>query len=112
MKTDLQALSSQARIAGYQTAHPDRYFDPNADWRTVAKSSARPASALRELYESRIRTLIGLEVGRPRTVTIAEKKRALYRLVYASRSKFGIELWEDVARRSRERQDEFHLPGV
>jgi three-Cys-motif partner protein len=91
----------------------DRYYDPNADWRRVAKESPNPASALRALYERRMRELIGFEVGRPRTVVRAgTKDGALYRLIYGSRSKKGIAIWDDIARRSRDEQIEMYLPDV
>lgn len=84
----------------------DRYFPPRTDWRSVAKASAHPASALRELYEERMSTLLGFKIGRPKTVSLGP--RPLYRLIFASRSQRGIDIWNDICKRTRGEQ--YELP--
>lgn len=81
-------------------------------WREVAKSSAHPESALRDLYEEQMRTLLGLKVGRPRTINRSGTRMALYRLVFGSRVQKGIDIWEDICRRSRDEQSEMWFGGV
>jgi len=81
-------------------------------WRETAKQAARPATALRALYEEQMRSLIGLEIGRPRTVSRAGTNMALYRLVFGSRSQKGIEIWNDICRRTRGEQYEMFLGDI
>ena len=81
-------------------------------WRNVARENAHAASALRALYEEQMRKLIGLEVGRPRTVWRAGTDVPLYRLIFGSRSKRGITIWDDICRRSRDEQIELPLDGL
>jgi three-Cys-motif partner protein len=84
----------------------DRYFPPGTDWRGVAKASAHPSSALRRLYEERMETLLGFKIGHPKTVSMGQ--RALYRLVFASRNQLGIDIWNDICKRTRGEQ--YELP--
>jgi hypothetical protein len=67
---------------------------------------------LRTLYEEQMRSLIGLEVGRPRTISRAGTNMALYRLVFGSRAQKGIDIWNDICRRTREEQYEMFLGDV
>jgi three-Cys-motif partner protein len=92
----------------------DRCFGaPSAGrWREVATSSAHPASALRELYEQQMRDLLGLRVGRPRTVSRFGTNLPLYRLVFGSRAQKAIDIWGDICRRSRDQQEEMWLQGL
>jgi hypothetical protein len=92
----------------------DRCFGPvgRRVWRDTAKQAARPATALRALYEGQMRSLIGLEVGRPRTVSRAGTNMALYRLVFGSRNQKGIDIWNDICRRTRDEQYEMFLGDV
>jgi three-Cys-motif partner protein len=78
-------------------------------WQRVAMESAHPASALRALYEKQMREMIGLKVGRPRTINRSGTKMPLYRLVFGSRSQRGIDIWDDICRRSRDEQYELPL---
>ena len=84
----------------------DRYFPPRTDWRGVARASAHPASALRRLYEERMETLLGFKIGHTKTVSMGN--RALYRLIFASRKQLGIDIWNDICRRTRGEQ--YELP--
>jgi three-Cys-motif partner protein len=92
----------------------DRCFGPVGmrEWREIARQAAHPESALRALYENQMRSLIGLEVGRPRTVTRTGTKMALYRLVFGSRNQKGIDIWNDICRRTRDEQYEMFLGDV
>ncbi|HET8894906.1 MAG TPA: three-Cys-motif partner protein TcmP [Gaiellaceae bacterium] len=84
----------------------DRYFPPGTDWRSVAKASPHPASALRRLYEERMETLLGFKIGHAKTVSMGN--RALYRLVFGSRDQLGIKIWNDICKRTRGEQ--YELP--
>ena len=89
----------------------DDCFGPKAGWRTVATESKTPASALRHLYEQRIENLLGLYIGRPKTIYRSGTKRALYRLVFASRNKgLAVRVWDDIVRLSRHGEEEFYFP--
>jgi hypothetical protein len=89
----------------------DRCYGRGVDWKTRIQSSAHPAQELRLLYEERLRGL-GLLVGRPKTVSIAQTRRALYRLIFVTRSTLGIKLWNEVLRRPRYgRPEELWLGG-
>ena len=90
----------------------DRCFGP-ADWRAAVRADPRHApSALRALYERQMQRLLGFKIGRAKTVEIAKTRRALYRLVFGSRNKLGIEIWENICRRTPGEQYEMWLPGV
>jgi hypothetical protein len=84
----------------------DRYFPSATDWRSVAAASAHPASALRRLYEEKMEVLLGLKIGHTKTVSMG--RRPLYRLIFASRAKLGIDIWNDICRRTRDEQ--YELP--
>jgi three-Cys-motif partner protein len=86
----------------------DRFFPPRADWRLVATTSAHPASALRRLYEDEMKRLLGLRIGHAKTVSLVGN-RALYRLVFASRKQLGIDIWNDICRRTRDEQIELPI---
>jgi three-Cys-motif partner protein len=92
----------------------DRCFGIGSEerWREVAKASWHPESALRELYEEQMRKLLALKVGRPRTISRFGTKMPLYRLVFGSRSQKGIDIWDDICRRSRDDQYEFPFLGI
>jgi three-Cys-motif partner protein len=90
----------------------DRCFAPGRDWRSVAKASAHPESALRVLYENDMRKLLGFEVGRPQTVVRAGTNLPLYRLVFGSRSRKGIDIWNDICKRKPGEQYELPLLGL
>jgi hypothetical protein len=92
----------------------DRCFGVGSEelWRERAKASGHPESALRELYEEQMRTKLTLKVGRPRTISRFGTNMPLYRLVFGSRSQKGIDIWDDICRRSRDEQIEFPLLDV
>lgn len=88
----------------------DRYFPSGTDWRGIAKASPHPASALRRLYEERMETLLGFKIGHPKTVSMGQ--RPLYRLIFASRNQLGIDIWNDICKRTRGEQYELPLLGL
>ena len=97
---------------GGDGAKLDRCFGP-ADWRAAVCADPRHApSALRSLYEEQMKRLLGFKIGRPKTVEITKTRRALYRLVFGSRNKLGITIWESICRRTPGEQYEMWLPGV
>jgi three-Cys-motif partner protein len=86
----------------------DRYFPPGTDWRSAVDASPRQApSALRALYEDEINRLLQFRIGNPKTISM-DGGRALYRLVFASKSDRGIKIWNSICRRSRHEQ--YELP--
>lgn len=78
----------------------DRCYGRGVDWQSRIRASAHPASDLRLLYEERLKSL-GLLVGRPKTVSMANTRRALYRLIFVTRSAFAIKLWQRILERPR-----------
>jgi three-Cys-motif partner protein len=87
----------------------DKYFPPGADWRDVVKvNPAHAPSALRAFYETEIEHLLGFKIGNPKTISTGVG-RALYRLVFASRKPLGINIWNDICRRSRDEQIELPI---
>ena len=87
----------------------DKYFPPSTDWRGVVKANAaHPTAALRTLYEDEIERRLDFKIGNPKTISMGYG-RALYRLVFASKSKLGIKLWNDICRRSRDEQIELPI---
>jgi three-Cys-motif partner protein len=100
-----------SRALEYYLDHPeklDRCFG-TAKWRQHAlENPDRVASALRELYEERMRSRLGFLTGRPQTVSIATRKRALYRLIFASRKPLGINIWNSVC--SHRPDEQYELP--
>jgi three-Cys-motif partner protein len=86
----------------------DRYFRRGLDWRAAVKANpAHPTAALRALYEGEIERL-GFHIGHPKTISM-DQGRALYRLVFGSKVKLGVNLWNDICRRSRNEQIELPL---
>jgi three-Cys-motif partner protein len=90
----------------------DHCFAPGTDWRSVAQANPHPESALRVLYESDMRRLLGFEVGRPQTVLRAGTNLPLYRLIFGSRSRKGIDIWNDICKRKPDEQYELPLLGL
>ena len=87
----------------------DRCYPPSADWRAVVEANpAHAPSALRTFYEQEIERLLGFKIGLPKTVSM-DSGRALYRLVFASRNALGIDIWNDICRRSRDEQIELPI---
>jgi three-Cys-motif partner protein len=86
----------------------DRYYPPNTDWRAVVNANpAHPTAALRARYENEIERRLDFKIGKPKTISM-DCGPALYRLVFASKSRLGIKLWNDICRRSRDEQ--YELP--
>lgn len=87
----------------------NKYFPPGTDWRGRAKvNPAHAPSALRALYEDEIERLLGFKIGQSKTISTGVG-RALYSLVFASRKALGINLWNDICRRSRDEQIELPI---
>jgi three-Cys-motif partner protein len=87
----------------------DKYYPPRAPWREVA--SANPAhapAALRAFYENEIERLLGFTIGQPKTISTG-LGRALYSLVFGSRNALGVNIWNDIVRRSRNEQIELPI---
>jgi three-Cys-motif partner protein len=83
----------------------NEYFPPKTDWRSVAKANpAHAPAALRTLYENEMERLLDFKIGKPKTISMGG--RALYRLVFGSRKQLGVDLWNDICRRSRDEQIE------
>lgn len=74
----------------------------------VRENAAHAPSALRAYYEQRMKTMLGFEVGRPQTVSIAKTKKPLYRLIFGSRKPLGIKIWNSVC--SRRPDEQYELP--
>jgi three-Cys-motif partner protein len=90
----------------------DKYFPKASDWRAVVNANpAHAPSALRAFYETEIERLLGLKIGKPKTISTGVG-RALYRLVFASRKQLAIDIWNDIVRRSRNEQIELPLLDV
>ena len=75
----------------------NRFFPLHVDWRSVARTSAHAPSALRRLYEEQIERLLDFNIGHPKTISL--EGRALYRLLFASRSQLGIKIWNEICRK-------------
>jgi three-Cys-motif partner protein len=87
----------------------DAYFD--CDWRQIVQANPQRAEhELRVLYEKRMETILGFNIGRPKGVGMTS--RALYHLVFGSKSEFGMKLWNNVNSRTPSGQDELFLDGV
>jgi three-Cys-motif partner protein len=87
----------------------DNYFPPGAPWRDVVTADpAHAPSALRAFYELEMTRLLGFQIGQPKTISTGVG-RALYRLVFASRKPLGINIWNDIRRRSVHEQIELPI---
>jgi three-Cys-motif partner protein len=75
----------------------DPYF-PSPEWRRCLAARNRGA-ALREVYKSGLRHEHGYEFGADKTVR-NRHGAPIYKLLYASRNKLGLHLWEDCTRRT------------
>jgi len=86
----------------------DRYFG-HEEWRDIVRASPRHCEhALLRFYEEQIAGLLGMQIGRPRGVG-PTRRQLLYHLIFASKSQFGVDLWEKVNRLDWDGQDELYL---
>lgn len=82
----------------------DAYFGTK-EWRAIARNEPRRAEhALREFYESRMETYLGMKIGKPKGVGFSA--RPLYHLVFGAKHKRGVEIWNDANKRAPWVQDE------
>ena len=90
----------------------DVYFG-TGDWRdVVAASPSRYEDELLRFYGKRAEQLLDMRSGTPRPVG-ATRNAPFYHLMFASKNKFGIELWNKVTARAWDDLDElFYIPGV
>lgn len=87
----------------------DRYFE--CDWRSVVDHNPQHAEHdLRVLYEQRMHSILGFEIGHPKGVGF--NKRPLYHLIFGAKHKLGMNLWNSVNRRTPWEQDELFLDGA
>jgi len=77
------------------------------DWRTLLEESNpdRRIQVLTELFESQLRK-IGYNYTSPQRIK-SVKGVPLYRIIFASRSEFARDVWDDVARKDRGGQSSF-----
>ena len=95
--------------------HPDSKVAARFDgffgtigWREVVLANPKHAeSDLQRLYEARMEKALGLRLGHVKGV--GPGRRPLYHLVFGSKSKFGVDLWNSVNRRTAAEQDELFL---
>jgi len=85
----------------------DRYFPPETGWWKIVSAHPSPGAALRWLREDRIDRLLSLRIGRPRQASMGD--RAAYPLIFATRAKFAISLWEKIGSPPVGFQDEFYV---
>lgn len=87
----------------------DAYFD--CEWRHLVDANPQHAEHdLRVLYENRMRTILSFKIGRPKAVGF--NKRPLYHLIFGSKAEFGMNLWNDVNKRTPWEQEELWLGGA
>lgn len=114
---DLLALfpdaSDLARGLSYYLNRPksgqklDAYFG-TTEWREVVKKNPRRAEHdLREFYEARMETYLGLKTGKPKGIGFTS--RPLYHLIFGSKNQKGIDIWNDANKKAPWTQDELFL---
>jgi three-Cys-motif partner protein len=89
----------------------DDYF--GFAWRPIVDANPKHAEhELRALYEQQMHTILGFEIGHPKGVAIGFTRAPLYHLIFGSKSKFGMDLWNKVNRRDPFEQEELWLDGA
>ena len=87
----------------------DAYFD--CEWRHLVDAHPQRAEHdLRVLYENRMRAILSFKIGHPKGVGFT--KRPLYHLIFGSKSELGMNLWNDVNKRTPWEQEELWLDGA
>jgi three-Cys-motif partner protein len=86
----------------------DRYMPHGADWqKAVSEAPRNRGRAFREVYSKGIEEQLGLVVGDP--VVVRAENREIYKLLYASRHRAGLEVWDHARRVDPGGQLEFPL---
>lgn len=89
----------------------DRYFGQE-EWRAIVRANPKRCEHdLLRFYERQISGLLDMQIGRPKGVG-PTRRRFLYHLIFASKSQFGVNLWEKVNRYDWDGQDELYFPGL
>jgi len=102
-----------ARGMSYYLKNPsgsklDAYFGTK-EWRDAVHNSPRhPEHALLRLYERQMERLLDMKIGKPKGVG-PTRRALLYHLIFASKSQFGIDLWNRVNTPEWDGQDELYL---
>jgi three-Cys-motif partner protein len=103
------------RSISHAIHHPDSkvatrfhaFFGTSA-WREIVLANPKHAeSDLHRFYEERMGKFLNLHLGHAKGV--GPGRRPLYHLVFGSKSKFGVNLWNSVTRRTSAEQDELFL---
>lgn len=89
-------------------AKPNAYFGDRGWREAVDRNPEHPKQAMREFYETRMLNL-GLRVGDAKVIRGRTTNSDLYRLIFASKNRFGVDLWNRVNRRTPWGQDELPL---
>lgn len=85
----------------------DRYMPPGFDWQSAVKQSRNRGRVMREIYELGLKQELQLLVGEPKTLRV--NGHEIYKLLYASRNKAGLEVWNHARRESPDGQIELYL---
>jgi three-Cys-motif partner protein len=86
----------------------DAYFG-TPEWRNIVRDNPMHCEhALLRLYERQMEKLLNMRIGRAKGVG-PTRRQLLYHLIFASKSKFGIDLWNKVNARAWDGQDELFL---
>lgn len=86
----------------------DRYMPKGADWQTAVDTAPRNRGRVfREIYVEGLETQLLLQVGVPKTIQV--EGRDIYKLLYASPHKSGLEVWEHARRVDPSGQIEMYL---
>jgi three-Cys-motif partner protein len=105
-----------ARGMSYYLKNPsgaklDAYFGTTA-WRDIVRANPMHCEhALLRLYERQTEKLLDMKIGKPKGVG-PTRRALLYHLIFASKSQFGIDLWNKVNAREWDGQDELYFPGL
>lgn len=102
-----------ARGMSYYLKNPsgaklDAYFG-TTEWRDIVRADPMHCEhALLRLYERQMERLFDMKTGKPKGVG-PTRRALLYHLIFASKSQFGIDLWNRVNAREWDGQDELYL---
>lgn len=99
----LDALRNWKIYAGQEDSNLDRVLGTN-DWRREmdAAPAGRWAETLWKLYKTQIQTLGYRHITSERISRTGDQP--LYRIIYASRARIGLEIWEAVSLRASDGQ--------
>jgi three-Cys-motif partner protein len=85
----------------------NRYMPPGLNWQSAVKNARNRGRAMREIYELGITDQLSLLVGEPKTIRV--NGRDMYKLLYASRHKSGLDVWDHARREDPGGQIELYL---